>query len=38
MQYEGAIKDSNGNHVLYDDDVNTTVKRRWDGKGRTSWY
>jgi hypothetical protein len=35
MKYEGAIKDSNGNHILYDDNVKvpTHKKRRWNGKG-----
>lgn len=32
ISWEGAIKDKDGNHILYDDDVNSTVKRRWDGK------
>lgn len=31
--WEGKVTDSNGNHILYDDDVKTKVKRRWDGKG-----
>jgi GH24 family phage-related lysozyme (muramidase) len=33
MRFEGKIVDSEGNHVVYDDDVDRRVKRRWDGKG-----
>jgi GH24 family phage-related lysozyme (muramidase) len=33
IKWEGKITDSTGNHVLYDDNVKTKVKRRWDGKG-----
>lgn len=33
IEWEGKVTDSNGNHVLYDDDVTKKVKRRWDGKG-----
>jgi lysozyme len=31
--WEGKVTDSKGNHVLYDDDVNAKVKRRWNGEG-----
>jgi hypothetical protein len=39
LSWEGKIVDNNGNHVLYDDDVHVGLKekRRWNGKGRTSW-
>lgn len=33
MKYEGKVLDKDGNHVLYDDDVNAVTKRRWNGKG-----
>lgn len=33
IQWEGSIRDQNGNHILYDDDVTVVKKRRWDGKG-----
>lgn len=33
IEWEGKVTDSNANHVLYDDDVKTKVKRRWDGNG-----
>jgi GH24 family phage-related lysozyme (muramidase) len=33
VKWEGKIKDKDGNHILYDDDVSRTVKRRWNGKG-----
>lgn len=32
ISLEGKVY-NNGYHVLYDDDVNRTVKRKWDGKG-----
>ena len=32
ISWEGTIKDKNGNHILYDDDVNVVVKKRWNGK------
>ena len=31
--WEGSIRDKNGKHVVYDDNVKDKVKRRWDGKG-----
>ena len=39
LSWEGKIVDNNGDHVLYDDDVHVGLKekRRWNGKGRTSW-
>jgi hypothetical protein len=39
LSWEGKIMDNNGDHVLYDDDVNVNLKnkKRWNGKGRTSW-
>lgn len=33
IQWEGKVLNKSGEHVLYDDDVNQTVKRRWNGKG-----
>lgn len=33
IQWEGKVLNKSGKHVLYDDDVNQTVKRRWNGKG-----
>lgn len=34
IKWQGKIVDANGNHVVYDDDVNTTNKNRWDGEGQ----
>lgn len=33
IYWEGKITNSFGQHVVYDDDVNKTIKRRWNGKG-----
>lgn len=33
IHWEGSVKDSEGNHILYDDDVTVVKKRKWDGKG-----
>lgn len=32
ISWEGKVLDDSGNHVIYDDDVNAKVKRKWDRK------
>lgn len=33
QKFEGRVLDEDGNHVLYDDNINAKVTRKWDGKG-----